>query len=398
MLGVERRRASPEQRLQRIAAAQAVLAETSRQLGPAVDLDTTVKAVLQAMRALVPFRGGSICLVEHDGIRVAASDPPVSSEVQALRLPIGSGLVGRVVAGGITISSPDLDADDRVDPEVRRLGSNAGMVSYLAVPLVCLGRTIGALQVDSEERDAFDEVDVVLLEGLAAQAASAIESARFIAEMVRLDDLKHQFINLVSHELRTPLTIAAGMLHVYRLQREPPSAPELDDLLDRSESAMHRLGRLIEELILMSQLAAGVVVASRDPVSARSLLTEVAEAASDPARVRMEADEDLVWRTDRELLGHAVGALVDNALTYAGDAEVVAREGGLEVRDRGPGLPDDVLARTGSAFERSVRNDTTVAGLGLGLSLVQALVAELGGDVDIDTSPEGTTVSVRLPT
>ena len=71
MRPVERARASAEQRLERIAAAQALLADTSRQLGPAVDLDTTVKTVLLAMRALVAFRGGSICLVEHDGIRVA---------------------------------------------------------------------------------------------------------------------------------------------------------------------------------------------------------------------------------------------------------------------------------------------------------------------------------------
>jgi signal transduction histidine kinase len=392
---VERARASAEQRLERIAAAQSLLADTSRQLGPAVDLDSTVKTVLLAMRELVAFRGGSICLVEHDGIRVAASDPPVSPEVQALRLPVGSGLVGRAVEAGRTVSSPDLDADDRVDPEIRRLGSNAGMVSYLAVPLVCLGRTIGVLQVDSPERDAFDEVDVVLLEGLAAQAASAIESARFIEEMVRLDDLKHRFINMVSHELRTPLTIAAGMLHVYRQRVE--LEPELDDLLDRSEAAMQRLRRLIEELILMSQLAAGSVIAVRDPVAVRPLLEEVVRTTSGPELVQIRCDEDLVWRSDRELLAHVVEALVDNALTYAGDAEVVAGPTGFEVRDHGPGLPDDVLPAAGAAFERSERNDTTVAGLGLGLSLVQALVAELGGEVVVDSSPAGTVVGVRLP-
>jgi len=393
--GVARARASAEQRLERIAAAQGLLAETSRQLGPAVDLQTTVKTVLLAMRELVSFRGGSICLVEHDGIRVAASDPPVSPEVQELRLPVGTGLAGRAVAEGTTVSSPDLDADDRVDPEIRRLGSNAGMVSYLAVPLVCLGRTIGVLQVDSGQRAAFDDVDVVLLEGLAAQAASAIESARFIEEMVRLDDLKHRFINMVSHELRTPLTIAAGMLHVYRQQ--VTAAPELDDLLDRSEAAMQRLRRLIEELILMSQLAAGVVLATRDPIAVRPLLDEVIRTASHPDRVRVTCDDELVWRSDRELLVHVVEALVDNALTYAGDAEVVAGPTGFEVRDHGPGLPDDVLVGSGVTFERSARNDTTVAGLGLGLSLVQALVAELGGDVAVASSSAGTVVDVRLP-
>jgi signal transduction histidine kinase len=389
-------RAAAEERLQRIAAAQQLLASTSRQLGPAVDLATTVQTVLSAMRELVAFRGGSICLVEHGHVRVAAADPPVSPEVQALRLPVGSGLVGRAVADAATVWSPDLDRDERVDPDVRRLGSNAGMVSFLAVPLVCLGRAIGALQVDSAEPDAFDEIDVMLLEGLAAQAASAIESARYVEEVHRLDGMKHRFMNLISHELRTPLTIAEGMLHVYRQRAGPSADPELDEMLGRSAGAMERLGRLIEELILMSRLAAGAVTATHDPVAARPLLVEVAERSSDPARVHLDCAPDLVWRTDPELLGHVVAALVDNALTYADAARIVARADRFEVRDSGPGLPEDVLVAPGASFERSARNDTTVAGLGLGLALVQALVAELGGDVDIDSSAAGTTVSVLL--
>jgi len=394
--GVGGDEASAEERLRRIAAAQRLLADTSRQLGPAIDLDTTVKTVLQAMRELVEFRGGSICLLEHGSVRIAAADPPVSPEVAALRLPLGSGLVGRAVAEGTTIASPDLDRDERVDPEVRRLGSNAGMVSYLAVPLICLGRPIGALQVDSGERDAFDDLDVTLLEGLAAQAASAIESARYIEEITHLDALKRRFINLVSHELRTPLTIAAGMLHLYRGRVGPGDDPELDDLLDRSEAAMNRLRRLIEELILMSQLAAGVVRAGEGPVSAASVLREVLQRCSAPERVRVSGDEDLVWRTDRDLVTHVAEALIDNALTYAGSAEVVADVDRFAVRDHGPGLPEDVLDRVGTSFERSERNDTTVAGLGLGLALVQALVAELGGRVEIDSSAAGTTVVVHL--
>lgn len=385
---------SAEQRLQRIAAAQRLLADASRSLGPALDLQTTVKSVLAVMSELVEFRGGSICLVEHDVVRIVAADPPVSDEVMDLRLPVGSGIVGRAVEGERTLYSPDLDADDRVDPEIRRLGSNAGMVSYLAVPLVCLGRTIGVLQVDSAEADAFDDIDVMLLEGLAAQTASAIESARYIEEMTRLDGLKHAFINLVSHELRTPLTIATGMLHVYR-QRQPPPA-EAEELLDRSEAALARLGRLIDELLLMSQLTAGDLIVHRDPVRLRDLLDEAAGRADDPSKVAVDCPPELTVASDRRLLGRIVDALVENALAYAGDAEIVAGLDVIEVRDHGPGLPADVLGRAGETFARSAHNATTVAGLGLGLSLVRALVAELDGSVTIDSSSDGTTVRVEL--
>lgn len=387
---------SAEERLERIAEAHRLLASVSHRLGPSLELETTLKAVLEAMRALVDFRGGSISLVERGFVRIAAADPPVSEEVLALRLPVGAGIGGRVVASGETIYVPDLDSDDRVDPEVRRTGSNAGMTSFLAVPLVCLGTTVGLLQVDSPIRDAFDDVDIMLLEGLAAQTATAIESARQSRERDQVDALKHGFINLVSHELRTPLTIAAGMLQMHRNLH--PDVDDPDALLERADAALGRLGRLIEELIVMSELAAGRIRVSPQPVQLRDLIDEVVAASADPSLVTVRCDPATEWTTDRRLVQIALGALVENALLYAGRAEVVAAEGVLEVRDEGPGLPDDVLDRHGETFSRSVRNPTTVAGLGLGLSMVTAMVGELEGELSVDTAPgAGTTVRIRLP-
>lgn len=385
----------PAKRLERIAESQALLADVSRHLGPALHLDTTVKAVLEAMRRLVEFRGGSICLVEAGHVRVAASDPAVSEEVLALRLPVGTGIAGRVVASAQTMYVPDLDADERVDPEVRSMGSNAGMASYLGVPLVCLGEVIGLLQVDSGERDAFDDVDVMLLEGLAAQTANAIQSARLVDEMARVDSLKRAFINLVSHELRTPLTIASGMVKTYRSLRggEPD---ELDALLERSDAALSRLGRLIEELILMSQLSAGEVRPQPTRVSVLDVVTRVVRDVDGEA-VSIDCPPDLVVVTDGDLLGRALAGLVENAVVYAGRAEVVAVDGVIEVRDHGPGLPAELVGREYESFNRTATEHTTAAGLGLGLHLARALVSELGGELEVESEPSGTTVRISLP-
>jgi len=368
----------------------------SHTLGPTLQLETTVKSVLAAMRQLVDFRGGSVSLVERGLVRVAAADPPVSPEVLELRLPVGSGIGGRVVEAGETIYVPDLDTDDRVDPDVRATGSNAGMVSFLAVPLVCLGRPVGLLQVDSTERDAFDDVDIMLLEGLAAQTANAIEAARQYDERLRLDSLKHGFINLVSHELRTPLTIAAGMLHTYRsLHSEDDHDP--DGLLSRADSALGRLRRLIEELIMMSQLAAGEIRVASEPVRMREVIDRSVASAVDPGLVVVDCAPDIEWSTDARLMGLVLDALVENALVYAGDAEVVIGDRELEVRDHGPGMPEDVIDREVETFSRSMRNPTTVAGLGLGLSMAAALVTELDGELSVHSTPgEGTTVRIRL--
>ena len=384
----------PTERLRRIAASQALLADVSRSLGPALNLEDTVRSVLEAMRRLVEFRGGSICLVEDGNVRIAASDPPASDEVVELRLPVGSGIAGRVVATGRTIYVPDLDADERVDPEVRHTGSNTGMTSYLGVPLVCLREVIGLLQVDSRTRDAFDDVDIMLLEGLAAQTANAIQSARLVDEMARLDSLKRGFINLVSHELRTPLTIASGMVKTYRSLRPADPDDELDLLLERGDIALGRLGRLIEELILVSQLSAGDVRPASEPVAVRTAIEEAVERCPDATVVEIDCPRETVVVSDGRLLSRAIEALVENAVVYAGHAQVVAGEGVIEIRDRGPGLPTELQSGQYETFSRSGNHDPTVAGLGLGLYMAQALVTELGGKLEVESDEHGTIVRI----
>jgi len=114
---------SAEERLARLLELQALLARVARDIGPALELEGVLFTVLQAMRSLVEFKGGTIQLTDDRGVYIAASDPPVSDDVKASRVPIGSGLSGRVISLGQTIYSPDLHTDPRVDPSQARRGS-----------------------------------------------------------------------------------------------------------------------------------------------------------------------------------------------------------------------------------------------------------------------------------
>src|SRR5438105_11110954 len=131
------------ERLSRLLGLQTLLAHVAREIGPALEVQPVLKSVLGAMRSLMDFRGGAILLVGEGQLYIAASDPPVEAEMLALRLPVGSGLAGRAVSDGRTVYSGDLDDDERVDPAIRSMGSNAAITSFLAVPLVCLGEVIG---------------------------------------------------------------------------------------------------------------------------------------------------------------------------------------------------------------------------------------------------------------
>src|SRR5204862_531392 len=94
---------------------------------------------------------------------------------------------------------------------------------------------------------------------------------------------------------------------------------------------------------------------------------DVALAATDPSTVRVDAPDDLVLTVDPELTRRALGFLVDNATKYGHEATVaVTADGAIEVRDRGPGIPDDVKESLFELFTRG-RATTTVLRVRAGL-------------------------------
>jgi signal transduction histidine kinase len=329
------------------------------------------------MRSLVDFRGGSVCLVEDSEIRVAAADPEVSAEVAAARLPVGSGLVGDCVRTGAAVYSPDLDEDPRVDPELRRLGSNAGMRSYLAVPLICLGDVIGCMQVDATTVDAFDDDDLRVLEGLAAQVAGLIESARRYEQMFALERLKSDFISRASHELRTPLTISSGFVTTLVDQFERFDDAQRRLFLDKIKGANDRLWYLVDELLSVTMLEAGAAQPRPQAVQVAAVCEEVRQLSQHPEAVTVTCAAGVVVEADPLIVRQLTRLLVDNALKYAGSAEVTVivpedADGWiLEVRDRGPGIPPELRPHL---FERFSRGEHESAGLGLGLFLARSAI------------------------
>ena len=397
---IRQRPRDAEERLARLIEVQSLLGRVSREIGPAVDLDAVLATVIQAMRSLVEFKGGTIQLVDGGGVYVAAADPPITDDVRAARVPVGSGLSGRVISTGRSVYSPDLLLDDRVDPKLRRMGSNAATRSYLAVPLIVGGSVIGALQVDSVDVAAFDDDDVVLLEGLATQVAGAIESARRHEQVMELERMKSDFIARISHELRTPLTIMGGftdtlLIHGDRLERE-----QQREVLERIRGSVGRLTMLIEELLTVSSLEAGVTRARPEDTDLRDLVEQVRNLSIDPSRVSVVCEGAVRAFTDPRMLRHALGLLVDNALKYAGDAEVTAEvhDGRvrLAVRDHGPGVAPELRERV---FERFYRGEHTGAGMGLGLPVVRQLAAALDLVVEVgEAEGEGAVFTMRTAT
>jgi len=202
----------------------------------------------------------------------------------------------------------------------------------------------------------------------------------------------------LAHDLRTPLTRLRGTAELALHDGGDPAEARaaLGDCVDESDRVLH----LLEALLDISAAEAGALKLNRDRVDLRSLTEraidlyrEVAEEKS--ITVSLDQATSVELDVDAIRLGQAVNNLVDNALKYTpkgGKVQLATRSTAdgaiITVTDNGPGVP---VAEREAVFRRLYRGDTSRSqrGLGLGLSLVKAIVEAHGGSVSIDDAPGG---------
>ena len=217
-----------------------------------------------------------------------------------------------------------------------------------------------------------------------------------------------RFLADASHELRTPLTSLRGYAELVRMRGGLD--PDAADSLRRIETEGKRMGGLVEDLLTLARSDRGeLTAAERSPVDVAGVVDDAVAGvrAAHPDRpVEVTGSGPLPVLGDRNQLVQVVTNVLTNAAVHATapapirvgaaveDGEVVVR-----VADGGPGLPPEQAAQVFERFWRADAARTRVrGGSGLGLSIVQALVADHGGRVGFESTVEGgTTVTVRLP-
>lgn len=236
---------------------------------------------------------------------------------------------------------------------------------------------------------------------------------RAFDERTRSEEQLRQFLADASHELRTPVTTIRGYAELYQAGGLG-AADELDEAMRRTGQEAVRMGRLVDDMLLLARLDQGRPLQSA-PVDVAVLVADAGRDATvvEPERtITVDADGPLMVRGDSDRLRQVVANLLGNALVHtpAGtpvEVTVAASPAGsgvgeravISVVDHGPGMSDDAVAR---AFERFYRADRSRSrnqgGSGLGLAIVHAIVTSHGGTVTLtSTEGEGTTARVELP-
>ena len=226
------------------------------------------------------------------------------------------------------------------------------------------------------------------------------------------EETLRQFVADASHELRTPLTTVRGYAELVR-RGALPDATAQEHALRRIEAEATRMGRLVDDLLLLAYLDQHRPLNVTRVDLAQLVDDAVADArARDPQRpielvpspgpvagpVAVDADADRL----RQVLGNVLG----NALTHTPPGtpvrvvlESVGTAVRLSVTDEGPGLPPGLTERV---FERFYRLDKgrsrASGGSGLGLAIVAAVVHASGGSVSCVSEPgRGLTITIELP-
>jgi signal transduction histidine kinase/ActR/RegA family two-component response regulator len=348
--------------------------------------------------------GNSLSLVAAGGPRGTVLERNVS-------LPRGSSLVWLAIEQRATVTSPDLLADQRFTyPPAMRAGIEAARHrAGLAAPLVAQGRIIGALFVGVLPGRVFSADDVRVVTAFADHAAAAMANAELYHDAQRANRAKDEFLAMLGHELRNPLGAIAGASGVLKATGGGDATGErARAVIDRQ---VQHLARLVDDLLDVGRLTTGKVRLNRRPLELGELVSGAMSAWCSSgrfARHDVRIDVSPVWvDADETRMEQVLGNLVGNALKYtppAGRVTVrVAADGdsaALEVADTGAGIPIDIGDRIFDLFVQGERPlDRAQGGLGIGLTLVKALVALHGGTVGARSEGpgRGSVFTVRLP-
>jgi signal transduction histidine kinase len=394
-------------------------AEATIALASSLNYDETLQRVAQlavpvlsdwCVVDLVDERGGELRRVS-----VAHRDPALNELARGWALGYPTDWVAtRGVAEVIRTGEPELvrDIPDRLLVEAAHSGGELealralGLESYLIVPLVARGRSLGAITlVSAVSGRRFDASDVELAGELARRAALAVDNARSYLEAQQAIRIRDQVLATVSHDLRNPLSAIRLIASMLRGSHpEPAMRQELDLVI----GAVDRMKRLIDDMIDTSFIQSGRLKIERRAIDPVSLVVEVVHTYQASAwNKRIALTHELAGGVrvscDPVRITQVVDNLIGNALKFCRSGDWVhvrmssdGERAQFDIADTGPGIAPDDLPRIFEPYWTSVKD--TSQGSGLGLFICKGIVEAHGGRLWAESGPgEGTRICFTLP-
>lgn len=227
--------------------------------------------------------------------------------------------------------------------------------------------------------------------------------AREVTRLHRLETMRRDFVGNITHELRTPLTVLRGMSEQLA-DLEAPTAEDLRRPLQLMDQQIERMGRLVDDLLMLSRLETAAPDADQEPVDVpamlRGLLDEARTLSDGRHQLSLDVDESLLVEGDEGELRSAFSNLLTNAIKYTeAGGRIDLRwfmAGGaacLTVADTGRGIPAHHLPRLTERFYRvDAGRASSNGGTGLGLAIVKHVLSRHDAHLEVTSEVgEGST-------
>jgi PAS domain S-box-containing protein len=211
--------------------------------------------------------------------------------------------------------------------------------------------------------------------------------------------MRDEFLAIASHELRTPLTTLVLSLGAVEHDRTKGDLKQIQRSLRRAQKQAERMGRLLDRMLDVSQMAAGKLKLDLAPCDLSDVVRDIVERLSEDAsnaacELRLTLSSGIVGQWDRFRLDEAFSNIISNAIKYGAghpiDIQLQASDENavLVVEDHGIGIAPDDLSRIFGRFERTVASKN-YGGLGLGLYIARQIIEQHRGSIRAENRPCG---------
>ncbi len=226
-------------------------------------------------------------------------------------------------------------------------------------------------------------------------------------KLVKLEQMRKDFVANVSHEIKTPVTAIKGFAETL-LDGALHDTSNAEKFLDTIKLHSERLNRLVDDLLTISRIELGVIKVTKSDIDIVDVISSVIQVMTVQATEKnivikkASSTEKTIIKADRDRLEQILINLLDNAIKFTekGDIEIGNSEEDRKrfyyVRDTGPGIPEKYIDRLGERFFRvDISRSKELGGTGLGLAIVKHLVLAHGWEMKIESQVGiGTTVKI----
>lgn len=324
------------------------------------------------------------------------------------------------------------DVEHSFNPKVELIQS-LGIKAYACHPLISHSGIIGTLSFGSKQRTTFTQNELELIQKICDQVAVTLERLFLITELQeknlklnasndqliaakneadKANKAKTDFLSMMSHELRTPLNSILGFAQLLVINEENPLNDNQKNKVDKILNASRHLLTLINEILDLVRIEFGKPLIKLASVDAPLIISEsikMIKPFADSKNIQilnhtLHADVPNI-RSDAVRLNQIILNLLSNAIKYNQhdghifiNCETFLNEVTITITDTGYGIPQKEQGRIFEPFYRSADYSSLVEGTGIGLSLVQQLVTEMGGSVGLESAVGiGSTFWIRFP-